>query len=127
MTDDASDHSEETASGAFLPATYPRLLADIKTRIQQARPRAALSVNAELIRLYWETGGAIVEWQRREGWGSAVIERLSMDLRGAFPALRGFSARNIWRMRSFYLAYSGLDRHLAGPPGTRSPRMVRPR
>ncbi len=118
MTDDALGNPEESAMDAsLLPATYPQLLADIKTRIRQARTRAALSVNAELIRLYWEIGGAIVERQRREEWGSAVIERLSVDLHLAFPALRGFSARNIWRMRSFYLAYSGKHRRLAGSPG----------
>ena len=115
MTDYEPDHPKEVAGVAPLPATYPQLLADIKTRIQQARTRAALSVNAELIRLYWEIGGAIVERQRREGWGAGVIERLSVDLRRAFPALKGFSARNIWRMRSFYLAYSGKRIRSAGP------------
>ncbi len=107
MTDDALGSPEESAMDAsLLPATYPQLLADIKTRIRQARTRAALSVNAELIRLYWEIGGAIVERQRREGWGSRVITRLAADLRTCFPNLRGFSCANIKRMRSFYHAYS---------------------
>jgi len=67
MTDDALGNPEESAMDAsLLPATYPQLLADIKTRIRQARTRAALSVNAELIRLYWEIGGVIIERQRRE-------------------------------------------------------------
>ena len=47
MTDHEPDHPKEVAGVAPLPATYPQLLADIKTRIQQARTRAALSVNAE--------------------------------------------------------------------------------
>ncbi len=101
--------------GASLPAAYPQLLADIKTRIRTARTRAALSVNAEMIRLYWEIGRAIVERQRNEQWGSAVIEQLSRDLREAFPGLRGFSKPNLWKMRSLYLAYRQEDRILSQP------------
>ncbi len=115
MTDDAPDHPAGSTGRADLPATYPHLLADIKTRIRQARTRAALSVNAELIRLYWEIGGAIVERQRREGWGKRVIERLSQDLRKAFPGLRGFSTPNLWKMRALYLAYRKEDTILSQP------------
>jgi predicted nuclease of restriction endonuclease-like (RecB) superfamily len=72
-----------------------------------------LSVNSELIRLYWEIGRAIVERQRKEEWGARVIDRLATDLRRAFPGLRGFSTSSIWRMRSFYPAYSQVDTILA--------------
>lgn len=70
MTDRSSGKRIADTGHSPLPSTYPQLLADIKTRICRARTKAALSVNSELIRLYWEIGGAIVERQRLEGWGA---------------------------------------------------------
>lgn len=87
------------------PAGYGELLEDLKSRIRSAQVRAAVAVNRELIGLYWDIGRAIVERQQREEWGSAVIERLSRDLRAAFPEVQGFSPRNLWRMRALYVAY----------------------
>lgn len=89
-----------------LPSDYGNVLKQIKARIQSAQIQAALAVNRELIRLYWDIGGQIVERQKLEKWGTAVIERLADDLQQAFPGVKGFSARNIWRMRAFYLAYT---------------------
>lgn len=90
---------------AQLAVEYPALLEEVKERIRAAQVRASLAVNRELILLYWEIGRRIVERQDLEGWGRSVIERLADDLRKEFPDLRGFSRSNIWRMRSFYLAY----------------------
>lgn len=87
-------------------ASYVALLEQLKADIAQARVRAALAANRELIALYWRIGAAIVERQRSEGWGRAVIERLARDLRQALPGAAGFSPRNLWRMRAFYLAYT---------------------
>ena len=92
-------------SAGDVPASYGELLEDLKTRIRAAQVKAALSVNRELIALYWHIGRSIVERQRADGWGKAVVERLAADLQDAFPGLNGFSARNIWHARSFYLAY----------------------
>ena len=88
------------------PSSYGALLEDIKARIRAARVKAALSVNRELIALYWQIGRAIVERQRAEGWGRSVVERLSDGILSEFPGLSGFSAGNIWRMRSLYLAWT---------------------
>lgn len=88
-----------------LPAGYQEFLEDIKRRVAEARTRASLAVNRELIELYWCIGSLIVYRQQEEGWGSAVIERLSRDLRASFPGVTGLSKSNIWRMRAFYLAY----------------------
>jgi len=90
-----------------LPAGYPAMLKDIKSRIQEAQIKAALSVNRELIELYWDIGKLITSRQKIEGWGKSVVERLSADLRNEFPEITGFSTRNIWRMRSLYLAWTG--------------------
>jgi predicted nuclease of restriction endonuclease-like (RecB) superfamily len=86
-------------------ADYAALLADVKQRIRHAQTRAVLSVNAELIRLYWDIGRLLDERQTREGWGAAVIPRLSRDLRNEIPEIKGFSERNIKRMLSFFRAY----------------------
>ena len=89
-----------------IPANYQKLLEDIKARIRKAQIKASLSVNRELIRLYWDIGKSIIERQRAEGWGKSVVERLAADLQREFPGVGGFSAANIWRMRAFYLAYT---------------------
>jgi predicted nuclease of restriction endonuclease-like (RecB) superfamily len=76
-------------------SNFAALLAEVKGRIQAAQTRAMLAVNAELVRLYWDIGRIIVERQRREGWGAAVIPRLARELRNELPELKGFSERNI--------------------------------
>ena len=80
---------------------YGEFLKDIKQRIQTAQVRASLAVNRELVTLYWEIGKSIVERQKKEGWGTKIIEQLSVDLRGSFPGVKGFSSRNLKYMRAF--------------------------
>ena len=89
-----------------VPAGYGGLLEDLKTRIREAQVKAALSVNRELITLYWHIGRSIVERQRTEAWGRKVVDRLARDLQLEFPGMAGFSPRNVWRMRAFYLAWT---------------------
>lgn len=103
--------SEQTPTSQPPPG-YAALLADIKQRVQQAQVRAMLSVNAELIRLYWEIGQTINLRQQQEGWGTAVIPRLARDLHNELPEEKGFSERNIKRMLAFYREYP----HLTGLP-----------
>jgi hypothetical protein len=83
-----------------MPTEYPRFLAEVKARIVAARTRAVLAVNSELISLYWEIGGEILVWEKREGWGSGVINRLATDLRREFPNITGFSRSNLKYMRA---------------------------
>lgn len=58
-----------------------------------------------MILLYWEIGNAVLERQEERGWGAKVIDRLSRDLRDAFPDIRGFSVRNLKYMRAFAEAH----------------------
>ncbi|MBP7798014.1 MAG: DUF1016 family protein [Thermoanaerobaculaceae bacterium] len=90
---------------AIAPAGFTALLADVKGRIQAARTRAMLSVNAELVRLYWDIGRLVDQRQQQEGWGAAVIPRLALELKNELPEVKGFSERNIDRMIAFYRAY----------------------
>jgi predicted nuclease of restriction endonuclease-like (RecB) superfamily len=84
---------------------YLELLADIKQRIRSAQYEALRAVNKELIGLYWDIGRSIQERQKGNTWGKAVVEHLADDLQKEFPGIQGFSARNIWYMRDFYITY----------------------
>jgi predicted nuclease of restriction endonuclease-like (RecB) superfamily len=86
-------------------ADYLNLLGDIKTRIRQSQVRAVLSVNAELIRLYWDIGQILDARQADEGYGTGVIPRLALDLKNELPEEKGFSERNLKLMIGFYRAY----------------------
>lgn len=90
----------------LIPSGYDELLHDLKERVQQAQVRAALSVNRELILLYWQIGRDISARMQAEGWGAKVVDRLARDLRHEFPEMKGFSPRNIRYMRAFAEALS---------------------
>ena len=86
-------------------AGFATLLDELKGRIQSAQARAIVSVNSELVRLYWDVGRIINQRQEQEGWGAAVIPRLARALHNELPDLKGFSERNIGRMRAFHRGY----------------------
>ncbi len=88
-----------------LPSDYAAFLKIIKRHISESRLQAYRAVNKELITLYWNIGEEIAMRQERDGWGKSVVERLSRDLREEFPGTSGFSARNLWYMRCFYVEY----------------------
>jgi predicted nuclease of restriction endonuclease-like (RecB) superfamily len=88
---------------------YVGLVAELKHRIADARLRAALSVNRELVLLYWGIGKDILSRQESEGWGAKVIDRLALDLVRAFPEMTGLSARNLKYMRAFAEAWPDLE------------------
>ncbi len=90
--------------------TYEESLANIKSRVQLARVRAVHAANAELIGAYWHIGKEILRRQEEEGnrkgrGGPRIVQRLSADLRAAFPDMRGFSVQNLNRMRYFAAAW----------------------
>ena len=67
-----------------VPPQYESFLQELTERIRSAQVRAALSVNRELIQLYWSIGRNILNRQNNEGWGAKVIDRLSDDLSRRF-------------------------------------------
>jgi predicted nuclease of restriction endonuclease-like (RecB) superfamily len=95
----------DVRAGPSLPAGYLQALEDIKERVRAARLRASLSINREMILLYWEIGRLILQRQATEGWGARVIDRLSDDLGREFPDIKGLSSRNLKYMRAFAEAY----------------------
>jgi predicted nuclease of restriction endonuclease-like (RecB) superfamily len=85
----------------IVPEAYEDFLRALKQRIRQAQIRAVLSVNRELVLLYWQIGRDILERQGRAGWGAKIIDQLSKDLHHDFSEVKGFSPRNLNYMRAF--------------------------
>lgn len=94
----------------ILQKEYVALLVEIKERVRSAQYEALRAVNKELTSLYWDIGRMISERQSNAAHGDAIAERLAVDLRAEFSAVSGFSRRNIFYMREFYLAYKGLPK-----------------
>ena len=92
-----------------LDKNYAILLQSLKAEISKARIRAHLSVNKEMINLYWSIGNQILERQKQEGWGSKVVENISKDLRKEFPEMKGLSYQNISYMRQFVIEYNDQE------------------
>ena len=105
--------SDSKRPTAVLPPDYSALLVDVKNRIRTAQIKASLSVNRELIQLYWDIGHLIVDRQRAQGWGRSAVERLAADIQKGFPGMAGFSPQNIWKMRGFFLAWTAEVRNLS--------------
>jgi len=97
--------SEVKSPIIFNDKNYPEFLESVKGRIRNAKVRASRAASRELIDLYWHIGEDIVDRQERFGWGKAIVERLSKDLKAEFPGATGFSSSNLWRMRQFYMEY----------------------
>jgi len=85
---------------------YKQWLTDLKSRIRQSQIKAAIKVNEELLRLYWDLGQDIVARLLEAAWGSGFFEQLSKDLRSEFPDMQGFSERNLLYIKRFYQFYT---------------------
>lgn len=92
---------------------YTQWLRDIKSRYRNAQIKAAVKINAEQLQFNWQLGRDLVERKAEEKWGTGVVEQLSLDLQAAFPESKGFSARNLWLMKQWYLFYSRENEKLA--------------
>ncbi len=89
-----------------LNENYAALLAAAKSRILSTRISVAKAACREQISLYWWFGEHIVKAQEKHGWGKAIVECLSTDLKQLFKDTTfGFSPQNLWYMRQFYLSY----------------------
>lgn len=87
--------------------TLEKSFAEVVSLIESARTRAYLAVNTELIGLYWRVGEYISRKIAAAGWGKSTVSDLSVFIRVRQPAVTGFSASNLWRMRQFYETYAG--------------------
>ena len=88
-------------------AEYKKWLVSLKSKIRRSQIKAAVQVNTEMLRMYWELGKDIAEKNLDAKWGSGFFNRLSLDLKKEFPDMKGFSVSNLKYMKRFFLFYSG--------------------
>lgn len=90
---------------------YKNAVDIIKTAILQSQARAAKAVNQEQLALYYGIGRYVSANTRKKNWGKGAIETISNQLRKELPGLRGFSARNIKNMRTFFEEWQMIEQH----------------
>ena len=96
---------------------YAKWIAELKHRYRLAQVKASVRVNAEKLLFNWELGRDLVQKKAEERWGAGVVEQVSLDLQCEFPNADGFSARNIWYMKQWYLFYNKENIKLQRPVG----------
>lgn len=89
---------------------YAKVFNELKKDVRVSQLRAMRSVNTELIMLYHRIGTYILDLQKKQGWGSKVIDQLSRDLKSTFPEMKGFSVRNLKYMRKFAAEYPDIEK-----------------
>ena len=77
----------------------------IGTDLEHTQVRLIASANADMLFHYWKVGHFILYLQKKEGWGSKVIDNLSKAIRSKYPDKKGYSRRNIFYMCQFASAY----------------------
>lgn len=82
---------------------------EISKLIRESKEKALLSVNTELINLYWNIGKYVCKKLETAEWGSGIVKELAEYIEKANPGIKGFSVKNIWRMKSFYEIYVNED------------------
>lgn len=78
---------------------YNLWLDEIKRLYKNSQIKASLKVNSVLLEFYWQLGREMFERRIEEVWGSGIVERLSYDLKTAFPLSKGFSTTNLWYIK----------------------------
>lgn len=98
-------HERNLPAAHAMPGWYPQLLASVAEHVSTGHRRAVAAANTQLLATYWSIGREILARQESEGWGTRIIDRLSVDLRSRFPGARGFSPRNLRYMRALAAAW----------------------
>lgn len=96
---------------------YKNFIRDIKRRVQTAQIKASVSVNQELLRLYWDLAERIVAKQSESSWGDGFFVQMSRDLQNEFPDMKGFSLSNLKYIKQWFLFYgkeSKISQQLVG-------------
>ena len=78
----------------------------LKKKVHSARQKIAFSINSQLLELYWEIGKEVDSKLKNSNWGTNIIDKISSELTSEFPDIKGFSRRNIYAIRQWYLFYS---------------------
>ena len=83
--------------------------AEVVNMIRTTRERALRIANSAMIDLYWQIGHYISDKLSRSEWGDGVVQQLADHIAKTEPELKGFSKKNLWRMKQFYETYSATD------------------
>ena len=75
--------------------------------IEDSRNSALRKVNEELIRMYWNVGEYLSKESEKAVFGDAYIDSMVKEIQDAFPGIKGFNRRGLYRMKQFYETYSG--------------------
>ena len=81
--------------------------------IQQAQAKVLYAANTTLIELYWQVGAYLSQKIESAQWGDAVIPQLAEYIAHNYPEIKGFSDKNLWRMKQFYETYRNADEKLS--------------
>jgi predicted nuclease of restriction endonuclease-like (RecB) superfamily len=83
---------------------------DVIQLIKQSRSKAITAINTEMINLYWNIGQYIHDRVESEEWGQSIVKELAEYLRSNEPNIKGFSDKNLWRMKQFYQTYKAFPK-----------------
>ena len=78
--------------------------------IKQTRQKAYSQINYALIELYWSIGMAISNRVEHSDWGKGVVAELAIYITNNDPTIKGFSDKNLWRMKQFYETYKNNEK-----------------
>lgn len=90
-----------------LPTDHQPAFDELLHRIRQTRQAVFTQANTALIDLYWSVGQVISHKVQREAWGKGVVTELARHIARHAPEIKGFSDKNLWRMKQFYETYEG--------------------
>lgn len=110
MTDNNTPHFV-TSKNFHGDKDYVEWLREIKSRYQTVRDRVVLQANYGALEFNWLLGRDIVQKKAEARWGSGVVNQLSLDLRNAYPDVKGFSSRNLYYMKEWYEFYMADEKH----------------
>lgn len=85
---------------------YRQWIQSLSQRFHQSQIKAAVHVNQEMLRFYWELGNEIVALKVEERWGESVMQSISQDLKEALPGISGLSPRNLYYCKRWFLTYN---------------------
>ncbi len=87
---------------------YANWIKDLSLRFKQSQIKAAIRVNSEMLRFYFNLGADIVNKKAESRWGDGFFANLSRDLQNELPGVKGFSVTNLKYTKLFYQLYNQL-------------------
>ena len=97
--------NSENSNAMAVPTSAAKDFEEVLQRIRQTRQKVFAQANTALIELYWRIGETISDKVARSGWGKGVVSELARYIARTDPEIKGFSDKNLWRMKQFYETY----------------------